>query len=94
LMAESYSTQKFCADCDKNVETYWELCFCDKNEDGLSSGLVGHGNEIDGCTTCEDDYCRPDHTEVDKDRLSPEYIRTHEVDERCSECHQFMECMG
>ncbi len=89
-------SQKFCPQCKKNVETYWELLFCDKNIEGLSENLGSHGNEIDGTTTCEDDYCNPSETQVelsDDPIERAEYINTHEVFERCSNCHQFWESM-
>lgn len=85
---------KYCADCGKIVETYWELCSCDRNPTGLSDPPTEHGNNIDGTITCEDDYCNPCFDEVDKEMISPDYIMSHEVNERCCECGQFMESMG
>ena len=87
---------KYCSDCEKQVETYWELWSCDKNPEGLSDGLKNHGNIIGDMSTCEDDYCKPTDGEVELQtdpKEKEEYIRTHEVNERCSECHQMMECM-
>ena len=88
--------EKFCPDCKKKVETYWELLFCDKNPEGLSEKLISHGNLIDGMSTCEDEYCNPQDTPVelpDDQTERTEYIRTHEVEERCSTCHGFWESM-
>lgn len=102
-MGQGVLTEKLCRQCDKKVETYWELLFCDKNPNGVTMGkeCKDHGNEIDGTTTCEDDYCHPSEEVIvklseltDENTEKIEYIRTHEVNERCGECHQFMECMG
>ncbi len=88
--------KKFCPECKKEVETYWELCFCDKNPEGLSENLISHGNIINGMSTCEDDYCSPDDKPVEPDdqKDRAEYIRTHEVVERCGTCHGFWEEMA
>lgn len=86
-------TDKYCADCEKIVETYWELWSCDKNPEGLTKPPMPHGNIIDDTITCDDEYCNPTDGEVDKSEITPEYVRTHEVHERCCECDQFMESM-
>ena len=79
---------KFCGDCNKQVETYWELAYCDKNPEGLLTEPMKHGNEIDGTITCEDDYCNPGRQVVENP--TEEYIKTHEVEERCKECDQYI----
>lgn len=66
------------------------MWFCKMNPDGKIPQIKPHGNEIDGVTTCEDDYCQPDTCVIDKP-LTPEYISHHEVHERCSECHQMQD---
>jgi len=78
--------KKYCGNCDKNQIVYWEIWYCDKNPDGLSSGMGNHGNDIDGTTTCEDNYCRPQTDQVDNDKINEEYVKTHEVHPRCRVC--------
>jgi len=85
----------FCRQCDKNVATYWELDYCEKNPEGLISEPTEHGNKINGVITCEDGYCNPRQAIIDDNTLTTKgYIRTHEVHQRCEECDQFMESMG
>jgi hypothetical protein len=67
-----------------NADIYYELWFCDKNPEGVCDVKEPHGNEIDGVTTCEDDYCRPDTAVVDDP--TDEYLKTHECVQRCTEC--------
>ena len=75
-----------------NADVYYEVWFCEKNPDGLLDGAaMPHGNEINGTTTCEDDYCRPDTKAIDDP--SDEYMKTHEGVERCTKCHNMTEGM-
>ena len=46
-----------CWNCGLSA-SYFELLYCDKNPNG-SKICENHGNEIDGMTTCEDEYCNP-----------------------------------
>ena len=89
---EQLNSKKFCPNCDKVQDTYWEVYKCDKNPDGLSEGLEEHGNE-DGDPDygeCTDEYCNPTDEEVDKP-VTREYIDSHETEEKCGSCHSFLE---
>lgn len=82
-----------------NEDTWWQICSCDKNPEGLIPQPKTHGNiQDDGSTLCEDDYCSPrtdfiilNEDEDDNDYSSENYIKTHEVHERCSKCNQIQE---
>lgn len=67
-----------------NADTYYQLWFCDKNPKGLLNNPKPHGNEIDGVTTCEDDYCRPNTKIIGYP--SDYFLNTHECVEKCTEC--------
>ena len=71
------------------AELYYELWHCDKNPEGRTdiefTKNYDHGNSIDDCTTCEDDYCSPQITVI-WEKPTDEFIKTHEIHTRCSKC--------
>ncbi len=80
-----------------NAEIYWELWTCDKNPQGRTDiefmENYDHGNsEDEGMTTCEDYYCNPKYEELQEEliELSPNYLKNHEVHERCRECGKIL----
>lgn len=71
-----------------NAEMYYELWSCNKNPEGRTDKEFmenyDHGNDIDGTTTCEDDYCNPQYERIEP--TDQNYIENHEVHERCGLC--------
>ena len=95
---EELTFKKYCHECKEIQETYWELNHCEKNPEGIDVLTKGidiltaeqHGN--DG--TCEDGYCNPESTEVEKQGITVSYIKDHAVYERCVQCHQYFDSAG
>ena len=95
---EELTFKKYCYECKEIQETYWELNHCEKNPEGIDVLTKGidiltaeqHGN--DG--TCEDGYCNPESTEVEKQGITVSYIKDHAVYERCVQCHQYFDSAG
>ena len=78
-----------CPQCNIVQEAYFEVWCCDKNPNGLTFTNTTHGNEIEGCETCEDDYCRPDAVVPclpSSRKKAEEFIDSHEGALRCHEC--------
>lgn len=85
---------KFCPQCQEITASYFELDTCDKNPEGLVNCSIEHGNDIEGTITCEDDYCNPQYEAIDPEDIeSVQWLKDHEVHERCSSCEQFREAM-
>ena len=84
------NSKKFCPNCDKVQDTYWEVYKCDKNPEGVSETMEEHGNVVNGVVKCSDEYCNPIDEVVDKP-VTHEYINSHTVEEKCSSCHRYLE---
>ncbi len=90
---QKLTQRKMCNNCGTEVKTWWELECCNMNPEGLVKEPMPHGNEIEGTTTCEDEYCDPRYPEIDDSEITEKYVKEHSVHERCCECQQFMEAM-
>lgn len=87
MNTEELLSNKYCHNCDRVSETYWDLASCNKNPDGLVSGLANHGND----STCDDEYCSPNNSSANDHDINPEYIQKHCVEEKCMGCNSYME---
>ena len=90
---EQLNSKKFCPNCDKVQDTYWEVHKCDKNPEGVyetTEIMEEHGNVANGIVECSDEYCNPTDEVVDKP-VTREYVSSHTVEEKCGSCHSFLE---
>ena len=87
---DELASKKYCHQCKEIQETYWELTHCDKNPEGIDVFVGNHGND----DTCEDDYCHPESTQIEKEHITTSYIKEHAVYERCVQCHQYFDSAG
>ena len=86
---EELTSKKYCHECIKVQETYWELNYCEKNPQGIDVFTGNHGND----NTCEDGYCNPESATIESKDITVQYIKEHAVYERCVTCHQYFDSM-
>ena len=86
---EQLTGKKYCHECHKIQETYWELNHCEKNPQGIDVFTGNHGND----DTCEDGYCNPGSDVVENENITIQYVKSHAVYERCVQCHQYFDSM-
>ena len=91
---EELASKKYCHKCQEVQETYWELSTCDKNLEGLSSEPKDHGNDEDGIIMCSDAWCNPTLQTIETQLITKEFVHTHNMDEKCVECHHMLESAG
>ena len=86
------TSRKYCHQCKADRDTYWEKSFCKKNPEGIDdiTDSLKHGNE----DTCDEGYCSPDTCVIEKQDITPQYVREHAVYERCAKCHQYCDSAG
>lgn len=76
-----------CSNCDSLQEVYFEIWFCRMNPDGRVPAPGPHGNMNRNLeTACTDEYCSPDTATVDNEKINEEYLKSHEVHDRCKKC--------
>ena len=81
------TANKYCHQCNKMRKTFWELAHCEKNPEGKNTLEIHHGNN----EACDDVYCNPERRQVSGKQLTAEYVKTHQVSEKCTECGQYLE---
>ena len=81
------TTNKYCHQCKGVRKTYWELAHCEKNPEGKNTPDAPHGNN----ETCDDRYCKPERRQVSGKQLTAEYVKTHQISEKCTACYQYLE---
>ncbi len=89
MSPEELVSRKYCHTCQDIQETYWELGVCEKNPEGLCIPK-DHGNDKDGIIECSDEWCNPTQQTVET-QITKEFVQSHNVDERCAQCHRMLE---
>lgn len=71
-------TKDYCENCEAITDSQWEIWYCNRNPEGLTTP-TDHD-------LCDDDTCSPDIQEIDND--DPRILESdkYEVHPRCAKC--------